>query len=88
MGAGQPADAGPADGHVRLSDLRGMAKGALAHAPDVDAEGATRFALWSDGTLHIQRPRSGFVLTVEETRELVRYLDAICLDATRGEGGT
>jgi hypothetical protein len=53
-----------------------------AAAPD----GPTRFALWSDGTLHIQRPRSGFVLTIEESRALVAYLDSISLDSVRGEG--
>lgn len=47
--------------------------------------GSTRFALWSDGELHIQRPaRSGFVLSADETRALVAYLDAISLESVRG----
>ncbi len=93
MGAGQPADAGPAGEAPQLTGaeaqdfLDRVLKSKPAPAVDAAPEGPTRFALWSDGTLHIQRPRSGFVLTVEESRALVAYLDSISLDSVRGEGG-
>lgn len=90
-GAARPEEtaqrgAGSADIAATRETVTGAGDDAKPAVGAAAPEGPTRFALWSDGTLHIQRPRSGFVLTVEETRELVRYLDAICLDVARGEG--
>jgi hypothetical protein len=63
MGAGQAADAAPADGF--------------------------RCALWSNGTLQIERSTVGgaaglILLSRDETRALVAYLDVISLDSVRG----
>lgn len=49
-----------------------------------------RCALWSNGTLQIERSTVAgaaelVLLSREETRQLVAYLDSICLDVVRGE---
>lgn len=53
--------------------------------------GATQFALWSTGALQINRPNAVggaseiVLLSPDETRQLVRYLDSISLDSLRDE---
>jgi len=46
-----------------------------------------RIALWSDGTLQIERAAGLVLFTKAEARQIVGYLDSIALDAVR-EGAT
>lgn len=47
------------------------------------SEPGLRIALWSDGTLQIQRAAGDVTLSRDETRQLVAYLDSIALDGVR-----
>lgn len=67
---------------------RAIAKRAAAKAEQTDGAPAEkeslRIALWSDGELQIRRPGGhAVVFTREETRQIVAYLEAICLDSVR-----
>jgi hypothetical protein len=51
--------------------------------PAPAAASCLRIALWSDGTLQIQRAAGNLTLSRDETRQLVAYLDSIALDGVR-----
>lgn len=62
----------------------------VGQAADAAPAEGFRCALWSNGTLHIERSTVAgaaelVLLSREETRALVRYLDSICLDVVRDE---
>jgi hypothetical protein len=44
-------------------------------------EEPARFALWSDGRLQIYKPGNEVMLTVDETRELLAYLERMAVEA-------
>lgn len=56
---------------------------ALSPSPDASNRHQIRFAMWSDGELHILRERDAepILLSRDETRALVAYLDSISLEA-------
>lgn len=79
MGAGQAADAAPAGDDYAWVRVKGLPE-RRARPKDPTP---LRCALWSDGSLEILRTaeqREPIILTREETRALVAYLDAISLD--------
>lgn len=76
---GTPVNASPVGGPM------GAGQPAAA-GPDGHTAGAgLRIALWSDGALHIVGAGCGSILlTPDETRQVVSYLDGVDLDAVRG----
>ena len=52
----------------------------LRHVAPTEPVDRLRVAMWSDGRLDIRLPGMSVLLSVEETRELVAYLDRVLLE--------